>query len=159
MTTQYVARTVRPLRLDLAEGQKRVAAGTISGLQTAGKYETELIFQPRSGGNPATFRLLPAAQRRSGNVFITGREAWAEYTPHAWLLLQLRLVVPLAPAEIVQQQAKEKEALGAVLLLVGLLVLGLGWWLDIFWPMAGIYMMAVLLVLGVVRYEKRQRRP
>jgi hypothetical protein len=109
----YKRKVKQPLEADLQYNQKIQQTGSILRLESAGKYNSNIVFQER--GTTDT-KLLPYNLKFAG-VLIIGKPIILEYTPGARIILHAQLVVPLTAEEIITKEKYDKYVLiGAILI-------------------------------------------
>jgi hypothetical protein len=112
-----------PLETDLLNDQKIRKTGKMLSLESAGKYNSNIVFQ--ENGSTDT-ELLPY-NLKFAEVLVIGRHIIIEYTPAAKLIVHAAFVVPLTEEELIAKKKGDRYVLIAVISVVCILMLIIFW--------------------------------
>ena len=152
-TPIYWENTATPLTRDLDDERKICLVGEIIEIKYAGSDPARGMKIVLKTPYKADLEEFASSARVVADALVVGSQVALEYTPHARFILWLALRVPLTLEERQQHQTEENTSLAGALLavssIVALLLLGMGWWLDLFVPFALITGLILALVVGI----------
>jgi hypothetical protein len=141
-TPSYKRKIKQPLEEDIRKNRKIQKTGTILRIESAGRYNDNIIFLENGSPHPEVF----VFNSRFSEVLIPEREIILYYSPRARVILNARLVVPLTTEEIEKKKKTDDTALIAAISIPCIILLGLGWMFDMLLPFAIICLLSVIII-------------
>lgn len=155
LTTPAYKRNVKqPLEEDIQKNQKIQKTGTILRIESAGRYNNNIVFQENGNPDPEKF----VFNSRFSEALLPGREIILDYSPCTRVILYARLQVPLTTEEIKERKKKEDNTLIAAISITCMTLLGLGWMFDMLLPFVIICFLCVIITVLIVAWGRRQRK-
>lgn len=141
-TPRYKRKIKQPLEEDIRKNQKIQKTGTVLRIESAGRYNDNIIFLENGSRDPEVF----VSNSRFSEVLIPEREIILDYSPCARIILDIRLVVPLTPEERKEKKKTDDTTLIAAISIPCIILLGLGWVFHLLLPFAIICLLSVIII-------------
>ncbi len=148
-TPVYRKRHALPLENDLAQNQKICKTGLILAIERENKYTNRIIF--REHGQTATEVFILNDDFR--DLYHLNREITLAHTPQARMIVHARLIVPFTEEEIKEQKKEAIVNLVGIFILLGILMVGMGWLFDLLLVCTLLYLVAIALISGIVWWD------
>jgi hypothetical protein len=153
-TPAYKRKVKQPLEEDIQKNQKIQKTGTILRIESAGRYNDNIIFIENGSPDEEAF----VFNSRFSEVLIPGREINLDYSPCTRVVLDARLLIPLTTEEIKERKKTDDSALIVAISIPCIILLGLGWMFDMLLPFAIICFLCVITTGFIVAWGRRQRK-
>jgi hypothetical protein len=141
-TPRYKRKIKQPLEEDIRKNQQIQKTGTILRIESAGRYNDNIIFLENGSTDPEVF----VFNSKFSEALIPEREIILDYSPCARVILDVRLLVPLTREEIKEKKKTDDTALIAAISIPCIILLGLGWMFHLFLPFAIICFVSVIII-------------
>ena len=141
-TPSYKRKVKQPLEEDIKKNQKIQKAGIMLRIESAGRYNSNIVFQEDGSSEQEMF----VFNIRFSEVLLPGREIILDYSPCTRVILYARLLVPLTTEEIKERKRTDDSALIAAIGIPCIILLGLGWMFDMLLPFGIICFLSVIII-------------
>jgi fatty acid desaturase len=141
-TPRYKRKIKQPLEEDIRKNQKIQKTGMILRIESAGRYNDNIIFLENGSTDSEVF----VFNSKFSEALIPEREIILDYSPCARVILDVRLLVPLTTEEIQEKKKTDDTALIAAICIPCIILLGMGWMFHLFLPFAIICFVSVIII-------------
>jgi hypothetical protein len=152
-TPIYKRKTVLPLEQDLSQNQKMCKTGIVIAIERENKYNSRIVFQELGQAVTEIFIL----NDRFPDLYVLNREIYLEHSLHTRFILEARLLVPFTEAEVIEQNKQERIQTIAIFMVVGIIMLGIGWLFNLLFLMFIFYLVAIGFITGIIWWDKQKQ--
>jgi hypothetical protein len=155
----YRRKTALPLEKDLEEGKKVRVIGRINAIEHTGKYTDKMILQPQDGSKAKEFFIRWGVTEVSYQAFHLKKDIEIEYTLHTKTLLRVALLEPITNTEQKEYNKNERVTIAVVFVFVGMIMLGIGWLVNLLPLFTVLYCVTVALMVVVFWWIRQKKKP
>lgn len=148
-TPPYRRKVKQPLEEDLRNDRKIQKTGSILRIESAGKYNSNIVFIENGSTDTEVF----VFNTLFSEVLIPGRELILDYSPSARIILHARLLVPLTAAEITERKRSDDTTFIAAISIPCIILLVMGWVFGMLLPFVIICVLTVIIAL-LIKWKK-----
>jgi hypothetical protein len=148
-TPRYKRKVKQPLQEDIQQNQKIQKTGVILRIESAGRYNDNIIFLENGSTDPEVF----VFNSKFSAVLIPEKEIILDHSPAARIVLNAQLLVPQTAEEIAERKESDNNALIAATGIACIILLGLGWMFNLLLPFVIICFVCVIVILLVKKYQ------
>lgn len=148
-TPGYQRKVKQPLEEDIRNNQKIQKSGTILRIESAGRYNSNIVFLENGSTDTETFIFNPLFAAE----LIPGREVILDYSPCARIILDAHLLIPLTAEEITLRKESDDTAFIAAISMPCVILLVMGWIFDMLLPFTISCVLTVVIAL-LIKWKK-----